>query len=186
MGIISGSIWSNEVRPESERSPKLYKTGDTVSHATHGIGTIKAIEEKEILGSTAVFATLYFEDSEMKLTLLQKDLDEQVREILSEDEAMEILNYLGDEDHKLNKNWKVRNRNNKERLTSGDPRELCIVAKGLLRLKKKKNGVLSTADRNQLQTALNLLAQELGRALDEDPSSMEDKLREVCMDSIAA
>ncbi|HIB66056.1 MAG TPA: hypothetical protein EYO33_13330 [Phycisphaerales bacterium] len=169
-----------------ERSPKLYKTGDTVSHATHGIGTIKAIEEKEILGSTAVFATLYFENSEMKLTVLKKDLDEQVREILSEEEALEILNYLGSHDETLAQNWKTRNRKNKERLTSGDPRELCTVAKGLLMLKQKKNGMLSTADRNQLQKALNLLAEELARALDEDPQNMEDKLREVCMDSMAA
>ena len=46
--------------------------------------------------------------------------------------------------------------------------------------------MLSTADRNQLQKALNLLAEELARALDEDPQNMEDKLREVCMDSMAA
>lgn len=169
-----------------ERSPKLYKTGDTVSHSTHGIGTIKSIEEKEILGSKAIFATLYFENSEMQLTLLQKDLDEHVREILTEEEALEIINYLSQEVLELAGNWKTRNQKNKERLTSGDPKDLCVVAKGLMELKKKKNGMLSTADRSQLQKALDLLAEELGHALNEEAARMEEKLREVCLDSIAA
>ncbi len=168
-----------------ERSTTLYKQGDTVSHATHGIGTIKAIEEKEILGSRAEFAVLYFEREELRLTLLKKDLDDQVREILSEDEALEIIEYLSDYDQKLAKNFKARNRKNQERLTSGDPRQLCAVAKGLIRLKRRKKS-LSNSDRAQLHRALQLLAEELAEVLDEEPEAMEDKIREVCRDSLAA
>jgi RNA polymerase-interacting CarD/CdnL/TRCF family regulator len=117
---------------------------------------------------------------------MKKDLDDQVREILTEDEAHEIIEYLSSFDDKLAKNWKKRNRNNKERLTSGDPRELCAVAKGLMKLKNKRKAPLSNGDRAQLQKAFRLLAEELGRVLDEEPEIMEEKLRETCIDSIAA
>lgn len=169
-----------------ERKITLYKQGDTIAHAYHGIGTIRAIEEKEILGSKAEFATLYFPYEELKLTILEKDLDEQVREILTEEEAQEIIEYLSNFDEKLAKNWKRRNRNNKDRLTSGDPRELCEVAKGLMRLKSRRKAPLSNSDRAQLQKAFRLLAEELGKVLDEEVETMEEKLREACLDSLAA
>lgn len=168
-----------------ERRTTLYKRGDTVAHAYHGIGTVRAIEEKEILGSRLEFAVLFFEREELRLTIPKKDLDEHVRDILSEDEAQEVIEYLSHYDERLAKNWKSRNRNNQERLTSGDPKQLCIVAKGLIKLKKRKKS-LSNSDRKQLQRALALLAEELGRVFDEEPTVMEERLRETCLDSLAA
>ncbi|HIB64910.1 MAG TPA: hypothetical protein EYO33_07325 [Phycisphaerales bacterium] len=164
----------------------LYKQGDTVSHAYHGIGTVKAIGEKEFLGETNEFATLYFPHEELRLSILKKDIDEHVRDIITEAEAHEIIEYLSSYDEKLAKNWKRRNHNNKERLTSGDPREICIVAKGLMELKYRRKKPLSNSDRRQLQRALRLLAEELGRVLDEEAEIMEEKLREACLDSLAA
>lgn len=119
------------------------------------------------------------------MTVLKKNLDDQVREVLSEDEALEIIEYLSSYDQKLAKNFKARNRNNQERLTSGDPRQLCAVAKGLIRLKRSRKS-LSNSDRAQLHRALHLLAEELAAVLDEEPAAMEDKIREVCLDSLAA
>lgn len=122
----------------------------------------------------------------MRLSVRRDDLEDQVREILTEEEAHEIIDYLARFDEKLAKNWKKRNANNKERLTSGNPREVCQVAKGLMRLKKQRKKPLSNSDRRQLQKAFRLLAEELGRVLDEEAEVMEDKLREACRDSLAA
>ena len=122
----------------------------------------------------------------MRLSILKKDIDEHVRDIITEAEAHEIIEYLSSYDEKLAKNWKRRNHNNKERLTSGDPREICIVAKGLMELKYRRKKPLSNSDRRQLQRALRLLAEELGRVLDEEAEIMEEKLREACLDSLAA
>ena len=164
----------------------IYKQGDTVSHAYHGIGTIKSVGEREVLGTKLKLTTLYFPHEGLRLSLRRDDLEDQVREILTEEEAHEIINYLAGFDEKLAKNWKRRNANNKERLTSGDPREVCQVAKGLMRLKKQRKKPLSNSDRRQLQKAFRLLAEELGRVLDEEAEVMEDKLREACRDSLAA
>ena len=122
----------------------------------------------------------------MKLFVLKDDLDEQVRDILTEEEAHDIIEYLSNFDEKLAKNWKSRNKNNKDRLQSGNPRELCQVAKGLMRLKSRRDKPLSNSDRKQLQKALRLLAEELGRVFDEEAESMVKKLREACRDSLAA
>ncbi len=122
----------------------------------------------------------------MNLSLLKSDLDEQVREILTEDEAHEVIEYLCNFDEKLAKNWKSRNANNHERLTSGDPRELCQVAKGLIRLKFNRDKPLSNTDRGQLKQALRLLAEELARVLGEEAGVMNDRLRAACRDSLAA
>lgn len=138
------------------------------------------------MGNKGEFATLYFPHEELRLSVLKRDLDDQVREILSEDEAHEVIEYLSAFDQKLAKNWKSRNRNNQERLTSGNPRELCEVAKGLMRLKKRREKPLSNSDRKQLKKAFRLLAEELGRVLDEEPETMRKKLREACIDSLAA
>lgn len=164
----------------------IYKQGDTVSHAYHGIGTIKDIGEKEILGTKIEFTTLYFPHDGLRLSVRKTDLDDQVREILTEDEAHEVIEYLSAFDDKLARNWKKRNANNKERLTSGDPRELCEVAKGLIKLRHQRQKPLSNSDRRQLRKALRLLAEELGRVLDEEAEEMEEKLREACRDSLAA
>lgn len=141
---------------------------------------------KEFLGTKGEFATLYFPHQQMNLSILRSDLDDQVREILTEDEAHEIIEYLCDFDEKLAKNWKSRNANNQERLTSGDPRELCQVAKGLMRLKSNRDKPLSNTDRNQLKKALRMLAEELGRVLGEKAEVMNARLREACRDSLAA
>lgn len=150
------------------------------------MGTVKAIGEKEFLGSKGEFATLYFPHHDMRLSVPRKDLHEQVRDLLTEDEAHEIIEYLCDYDEKLAKNWKSRNANNKERLTSGDPRELCQVAKGLMRLKAQREKPLSNSDRGQLKKALRLLAEELARVFDEEADVMKARLRAACRASLAA
>ena len=138
------------------------------------------------MGTKLKLTTLYFPHEGLRLSLRRDDLEDQVREILTEEEAHEIIGYLAGFDEKLAKNWKRRNANNKDRLTSGDPREVCQVAKGLMRLKKQRKKPLSNSDRRQLQKAFRLLAEELGRVLDEEAEVMEDKLREACRDSLAA
>lgn len=170
----------------NERKITLYNQGDTISHPCHGLGTIKAFENKEILGNKREFAVLYFPHEQLNLSVLKKELHKQVREIVTEDEAFEILEYLSNFEEKLTKNWKMRNHNNKERLTSGDPRELCEVAMGLMRMKSRREKPLSRSDRKQLQEAFRLLAEELGSVLDEETPAMEYKLREACLDSLAA
>jgi RNA polymerase-interacting CarD/CdnL/TRCF family regulator len=130
---------------------------------------------------------MYFDREELKLTVGRKNLDDQIREVLDEKEAEAVMEYLANCDTKLAKNWKQRSRNNQERLTSGDPKELCDVIRGLLLLKHKRKGDLSNSDRGQLNRALEMLAEELVYALGrESVDNMVEELRETCRETIAA
>jgi RNA polymerase-interacting CarD/CdnL/TRCF family regulator len=151
------------------------------------VGTIKNIEEKEILGSKAIFVTMYFDRDDLKLTVGQKNLDSKIREVLDEEEAREVLDYLASCGAKLSKNWRARNKNNQERLTSGDPKALCDLIKGLIQLKRSKGGELSNSDRAQLNRAVEILAEELFFSLERDSvTNLMEEIRHTCRATLAA
>lgn len=130
---------------------------------------------------------MYFDRQDLKLTVGRKNLDDQIREILDEEEAKEVMDYLSTCKGMLSKNWKQRNRNNQERLTSGDPKELCVMIKGLIKLKKQRGGDLSNSDRSQLNRAVEILAEELFFALErESLDNVMDEIRQTCLEAIAA
>ena len=93
-----------------------------------------------------------------------KNLDDTVREPISENKAQELLDSVNDDQESLSPSWKVRSRRNQERLSSGDPLQLFQVYRGLLELKTAK-GSLNNSDRKQLNQSLELLADELAIAL---------------------
>lgn len=173
-------LWENSSTIHNKKGPLiLYKQGDTIAHAHHGIGVIKSIQEKEILGSKAIFATLYFKREELKMTVPMGQLERLVRAVMDETKANEVLAYLEAWNDSLSSSWKMRKKNNQERLTSGNPMELCIVAKGLIRLNREK-GSLATSDREQLQRSLEILAEELSAALGGEMEPMKERLEQVC------
>ncbi len=130
---------------------------------------------------------MYFNRDDLKLTVGRKNLEAQIREILDEEEAKEVLEYLATSTATLSQNWKQRNRNNHERLTSGDPKELCDLIKGLTQLKKKRGGDLSNSDRTQLARAIEILAEELFFALERGSVELVmDEIRETCQNNLAA
>jgi CarD family transcriptional regulator, regulator of rRNA transcription len=127
---------------------------------------------------------MHFERDDLKLTVGRKNLDDQIREILDEDEAQEVLEYLSSCETDLSENWKKRNKNNQERLTSGDPKDLCDLIHGLIQLKKKRGGDLSNSDRSQLNRAVEILAEELFFALErESIDNVMEEIRSTCRES---
>jgi CarD family transcriptional regulator len=158
----------------------MFIQGSTVAHSRHGIGTIRAIEEREILGAKAVFVTMHFEREGLNLTVGQKSLESQTRDVLTEAEGEKIMQHLASSEEALSGDWKTRNKGNQERLTSGDPYQLCEIIRGLGALKKKR-GELSNTDRAQLARALDLLSEELTIALEK--TSTEEMLAEIIVAS---
>ena len=130
---------------------------------------------------------MYFDREDLKLMVGRKKLDEQIRAVIGKEEANEILEYLSTCTTILSKNWKQRNKKNQERLTSGDPKDLCDLIRGLLQLKKNRGGDLSGSDRAQLSRALEILAEELVLALDREcVDNVMEEIRTTCLDSLAA
>jgi CarD family transcriptional regulator len=155
----------------------MFETGDIVAHAHHGIGTIKKTVEAEIMGSRQTMVTVHFEREDLEFTTTPRRLEASVRSVLDDHQARAILTHLAKCDRDLASEYKVRHRNNQNRLTSGDPYKLCDVIAGLRRLRRKK-GSLSRTDSEHLRRATGMLSEELALALDcaASPQAIEEEL----------
>lgn len=162
-----------------------FTKGDTVHHSLHGIGTIRDVQVKELLGSKIKFAILYFEREQLEMMVPIGDLPAKVRSPIDESQAQKVLTHLEEWDGNLAKEWKTRNRRNQERLESGDPMELSHIVKGLTVLQEKK-GRLNSSDQRQLDRSLALLAEELAVALGTTPEAMNERLATCCSSADAA
>lgn len=74
-------------------------------------------------------------------------------------------------------------RENQERLSSGDPLELCAVAKGLIRLRSQRP--LAASDSAQLKKSLSLLAEEICVVLGGCPDQISRDLEQACLASLS-
>jgi CarD family transcriptional regulator, regulator of rRNA transcription len=160
---------------EKGLKPIQYNIGETIYHPQHGIGTVKDYNTKEILGTEYSFAVLFFDREDLKVSLPAKKLEETIRKPISQDSATEILRTNSGNLEPLNSSWKVRNRKNLERLSSGDPLQLLTVFRGLQALKIKK-GSLNNSDRRHLNMSLELLTEEFSVALGEPPETTRLRL----------
>lgn len=155
----------------------IYELGDTIFHISHGIGTVGAVEVKEMLGSRCRLTTIRLNNG-ISLMLPPQQLDKQVRDPISKGEAEELLTRLEEETPELASRFKVRKKNNQVRLASGDPYQLCELIKGLTI--RAKGRPLSAIDRQQLSQATDLLSRELSHALGRDLDTIMKDLNRIC------
>lgn len=148
-----------------------YTTGETIYHPQHGLGELKEYDTKEMLGTEYKFAILFFPRQKLEISLPSKNLDDTVRKPLGPAKAKALLEQMEEVEMTLDKNWKSRNRNNLERLSSGDPMEIFQVYQGLSTIKSQK-GTLNNSDRKMHQLSLDLLVEELAFALNKSDDEM--------------
>lgn len=137
----------------------MFKPGDAISHSVHGVGTVKSYQEREMNGASVVFATLAFHREGFEVTLPKKVLESRARWLMDESQALGIADMLAPRGEPLETDHKKRFRENQERLTSGDPRELCAVVRSLTELRRKRP--LANSDNEHLRHCLQRLAEEL-------------------------
>ncbi len=154
----------------------MFKQGELIAHNHHGIGTVRKIRSTDILGSTQTLVTINFHNEDLDVTMSAKRLEASARKVLDSTQASSILRYLTDSQQMLSNEFKTRNRNNHQRLISGDPYQLCDIVVGLTRLRSTR-GSLSASDGEQLRRATEMLSTELGIALDRsvDPQTIQEK-----------
>jgi CarD family transcriptional regulator len=140
------------------------RKGEHVLHPQHGIGKIESIRELSICGhASAIYVQLYFEHDELTLTVLEKNLPEAVRRVISPEEANNLLGQLSSWNGKSTRQWKARANAHQNALDSGDPFEYAKVLKGLVLIESE--GSLRTSDRAHFKRSLYLLTEELACAL---------------------
>lgn len=156
-----------------------FKVGDNAVYPGHGVGEIKAIESKEILGSSHTFYSIEIMETGMKIMVPTNNTESVgLRPIISNEEADKVLSILRETDVKIdNQTWNRRYREYMEKIKTGSVYEIAEVLRDLFLLKVDKE--LSFGERKMLDTARGLLLRELSLAKGREELEAQDEVRAI-------
>jgi CarD family transcriptional regulator len=139
----------------------MFEVGEKVVYPMHGVGEIKNIEEKEVLGETHNYYILKLSLSDMTVMIpIDKSIDLGLRGIISRDKVDKVLDVLKQEhEEEDDENWKKRYLTNQEKIKSGSIFELAEVVRNLFHRNQKKE--LSTSEKKLFDNALQLMIDEI-------------------------
>ncbi len=153
----------------------MYNIGDRIVYPMHGAGVIKEIEEREILGEMRQYYVLKLPHGDMKIMIPVDKCDEiGVRDVIEEKDVDMVLDVLGAPSTPMPSNWNHRNRENMEKLKTGDIKEVAEVVRNLTRVESTKH--LSTGEKKMLTNAKQILSSEFIMALDIDHDKAEEMI----------
>jgi CarD family transcriptional regulator len=139
----------------------LFQIDDTIVYPMHGVGIIKAIEEKEISGEKQQYYVIKMLIGNMQVMIpAGKILKSNIRPVTDISAIKHIINIFqhGESDRLLP--WKQRYKLNADKMKTGNIQECTEVVRDLLRIQKEK--VLNTSEKQMLDNAHKFLISELG------------------------
>ena len=117
----------------------VVRQGSKFLHRQHGVGRVQSVRERGFSGHpNATYVELYFAREELTVTLLRENLPDEVRDVISADEAADVLTLMEDWDKAVESNWKSRANRHQAAIESGDPYEYAKVLKELSSLSRDK------------------------------------------------
>ncbi len=159
----------------------MYQIGDRISHPLHGAGTISEIVAERLNGVRRSYYVLRpFGKSITVKIPVDKCEEVGVRNIMSEEEADNIIRMFSEFDTSESGSWNKRFRDNMSLIKSGDPKMVAYVIKKLVR-RDASNGI-STAEKKMLVTAKNILISELSMAKNKSYSEINMMIDTVCLE----
>lgn len=180
---MSSTIRFSTVSRTRSKTPDLpFKVGDMAVYPAHGVGEVKGIESREILGSKQLFYVLEILDSGMKIMVPTGNVNAVgLREIISEDEVKAVYDILKERDVVIdNQTWNRRYREYMDKIKTGSIYEIAEVYRDLSLLRSDKE--LSFGERKMLDTAKNLLIKELAFAGDSAEDEIAEELDDIFAD----
>jgi CarD family transcriptional regulator len=143
------------------RRKPMFDKGDKISYPMHGAGVIEAVEECTVLEETRRYYVLRFSEGDIKVHVPVENAERAgLRGVISADECRQVLeSFRTPEDEAECANWNRRNRENLEKMKTGNVFEIAAVIRGLLRRETRRN--LSSSEKKMLGTSMQILASEL-------------------------
>ena len=155
----------------------MYKIGDRVFYPMHGTGYIENIEMKAVGGQAREYYAVKIVCGNILLMLPVEGGKICLRDIISAEEAQNVLKHFEDCRVDTETSWGRRYKENMERLKSGLPKDTAEIVKALMI--RDKNVGLSTGDRQVMVMAKNILCSELSFALDLEIVALQRELQEI-------
>ena len=138
----------------------MFNIGDKVAYPMHGAGLIENIEKRQILGETRDYYILRIKHGNMQVMVpVHGAEDTGLRDVVEEKDLDAVYKVLASESTPMDENWNRRNRDNMEKLKTGDLRDVAGVIRNLVRIDRVKK--LSTGEKKLLNNARQILASEM-------------------------
>jgi CarD family transcriptional regulator len=139
-----------------------FQIGDKVVYPNQGVGTIENISTRSFGTALEKFYLLRFACSMTVLVPLSNAANIGLRRITKDREISRILSYLATGWCSINSDWKVRFKENSEKMQSGDLLKAAEVFKSLVQLHIDKP--LSFREKKMLDRARHMLISEISIA----------------------
>jgi len=158
----------------------MFNEGDKISYPMHGAGYIQAIEDKLFLEEWRSYYVLKFAEGDIKVHVpVQNAAKAGLRDIISQKEYDKVIESFADDSaQEESSNWNRRNRENLEKMKSGNVFEIAAVIKSLLKRESTKN--LSSSEKKMLGTSMQILVSELALA----SNKKDDEVKKIIKQSV--
>ena len=140
-----------------------FQIGDKVVYPNQGVGTIENISTRSFGSAFERFYLLRFGyNSVTVLVPFSNAANIGLRRVTKNREVSRVLSYLANGSCSITSDWKVRFRDNTEKMQSGDLLKAAEVFKGLLQIHLDKP--LSFREKKMLERARHMLVSEISIA----------------------
>ncbi|MBN1828277.1 MAG: CarD family transcriptional regulator [Deltaproteobacteria bacterium] len=154
----------------------MFKVGDLAVYPAHGVGIIKAIELKDIMGEEQPFYIMKILANDATIMIPKNGATSVgLREVISVDQIPKIFEILKEKKIVIDRQtWNKRYKEYWEKIKTGSVFEIATVVRDLVMLKHDKE--LSFGERKMMDTALSLLIKEMSVARRCDECAIESEL----------
>lgn len=152
----------------------MLNIGKVVVHKKHGICTITQYTQ---LSGQDYYQLIPRFDESMSIFVPTLKEQELLREVLTKEEAYDLISYMREIDDKLIEDTKERRDDFHKKFSSGDLKDLAYICRKLFLLKKSKeetNAKFCTTDSALFEKANKMLLDELSIALEIDRTQIFD------------
>ena len=137
-----------------------FQIGDKVVYPNQGVGTIENISTRSFGSAFEKFYLLRFGANSMTVLVPFSNVANiGLRRVTKDREVSRVLSFLANRSCAINSDWKVRFKENSERMQSGDLLKAAEVFKSLLMLHVDKP--LSFREKKMLERARHMLVSEI-------------------------
>ncbi len=155
---------------------KTFEKGDLAVYPAHGVGCIESIETREINGNSMNFYMMKIMENGMVIMIPTGNVESVgLREVIPRTEIPKVYEVMQEKSNGSdNQTWNRRYREYMDKIKTGSIYDVAEVFRDLFQLKLEKD--LSFGERKLLDTAQNLLVQELSTAKDIDEQAAIEEI----------
>ena len=152
-----------------------FEVGDKVIYPNHGLGVVRCIETRTIMGTTCGFYSLRMADSDTTVLVPVDNVDGVgLRRAIGDREIKKLFTLLGNGKIDNHQNWKGRFKDNSDKMRTGSIYDVVDVLKNLTFLAKSKN--LSFREKRMLDRAKFLVVSEISEVAGVSAEAIDERV----------